>query len=184
MKIQDRSKFKKIELIGMSSPQMRFEGEKKIPVMEGIDKRGNLVTYDCAKDVYLRIVGSNRANRPADGLDFRKNTTFVIYLNDKNVVVSLDIIPTIMYKGRTIPASQVGVDSMIIRYGQDNCVEVIQRPFNMRLPAMQEVIAAIDKLGGEVEVGTDVTPKARIVNIRDRDVEVDVMLQGEGERIY
>jgi len=191
MKLLDRRKLTQVSLIGLSCPQSRMEDEKRIPVLEGIATTGNQVRFDCDPSIYLRITGTNMSNRPTDGLDFCKDTAFVIYVEnvktDAGVVPtvrSMDIIPTTMYKGRTIPKSQLEVNNMKLRVYPDHCIEVIERPFNIRLDAMQSVINSLNAKGATVEVGDTLNPKSRVVDIKDKDIEISVTRAADGAPIY
>jgi len=180
-------------MISLANPQSRPDPSdpddptKRIPVIAGITEAGNNARFACAPDLYLHYAGSGLTNRPVDGLDFRKDTTFVIYLQERegkeDLAVGLDIFPTVMYKGNTVPASVVGVDDLTLRYFADGVVEVVKRPFNMRLDAMRRVVKGLNSKTS-VDVGNTLPGSSRVVNIRDRDIIVSVGDAATGTPIY
>lgn len=190
MKLIDRTKFKQVVLIGMSNPQTRVNKEGKVvPVLQGINEAGFQQMWDCDPKIFDLYNGSNISNRPADGLDFRKDTTFVVYVDDSKeleapMVRSIDILPNKMLKGRTIPASMVDVDTLKIRCMENGCMEVIQRPYNTRVPLMRSVIDAMNKHNDDIIPGTVLQQGVRVVDVRDRDVEISTVTAGGGERVY
>lgn len=162
MKIKKRNTHSRVTSSRITSPETRKNPATGDPdlLISYADARFNHCHNVTTKDIFLYAAGNNDEGDIPDGLDRLSHHKFIIHLDEKNVAIGLDVIPSRVYRSGVIPASQKDVDTVKLVWLLGGAVcRVIQRPAGVTASQLIALIAEFDKLASS---GTVISETTRI----------------------
>lgn len=177
--------------VGITAPEFRKDPTtgKKIPLLCWADERSNHRRNDCGRELFRAAAGNNEVGERPDGMDRLTNHQFIVHLDEDNVAVGLDVIPSRQYGGRMVPTQLVGVTTLKLQYAEDGSgvVRVLTRPVNTKPEVIRKIIEALDALKGKsLKIGMQpiANNAAKIVSLNDGVVEIKMSARRSSEAVH
>ncbi len=149
MKIKKRNTHKRVTSSRITSPETRKNAKTGEPdlLLSYVDARFNHCNNVTTKELFLYSAGNNDEGDLPDGLDRLQHHKFIIHLDENDVAIGLDIIPSRIYRSGVIPASQKDVETVKLVWMINGAVcRVVQRPAGVSAAQLIGLIAELDKM--------------------------------------
>jgi hypothetical protein len=165
MKIKKRNTHRRVTSSRITSPETRKNqatGEPEL-LLSYADERFNHCHNLTTPEIFLYAAGNNDEGDLPDGLDRLSHHKFIIHLDENDVAIGLDVIPSRVYRAGVIPASQQDVDTVKLIWLLGGAVcRVTQRPAGTTSTELIALVTALDKLA---QAGTVITETTQIPNM-------------------
>ena len=174
IKKPERKFSKKIYAVRMHPPSL-LEGETEgnpQPMVHFLTERSKAMHFKCTKDVYRRVEGKPRPKAPHPGMDKRSDMEFVIGVDEKDRVTSVDTMPKrkkLMHNVGRVDAPSDTVQLTVAYGGQ---IDIKAIPEYVTTKGMIRIIQLLDAVT-EIKPGMMLGGKHEVMSVAGNRVEIE-----------